>query len=94
MPEKADGKKYRTYLKKALDKIREFDPTFLVVSLGLDLAKGDPTGTFSLIGADFRENGRMIAGMNLPTLVVQEGGYKTRTLGSNARQFFQGMLDE
>ncbi len=93
MPEKADGKKYRTYLNTALDRIRRFEPTFLLISLGFDLAKGDPTGTFSLVGADFRENGRMIAGLNLPTLVVQEGGYKTRTLGTNARQFFQGMLD-
>jgi acetoin utilization deacetylase AcuC-like enzyme len=27
----------------------------------------------------------------LPTLVVQEGGYRTRTLGANARNFFQGL---
>lgn len=29
----------------------------------------------------------------LPTLVVQEGGYRTRTLGINARSFFRGLVN-
>jgi acetoin utilization deacetylase AcuC-like enzyme len=77
----------------ALEKIRKFDPQFLVLSLGLDTAKGDPTGSFSLMARDFRENGRMIGALQLPTLVVQEGGYKTQTLGINARHFFNGLWD-
>ena len=32
----------------------------------------------------------MLAEMGLPTLIVQEGGYRTKTLGQNARQFFEG----
>lgn len=66
---------------------------FLVISLGLDPAKGDPTGTWSLTATDFVENGRLIAQLQLPTLVVQEGGYKTRTLGVNARSFFTGLAE-
>ena len=31
--------------------------------------------------------------INLPTLIVQEGGYRTRTLGINARRFFEGLND-
>jgi acetoin utilization deacetylase AcuC-like enzyme len=42
---------------------------------------------------DFRENGRMIGALGLPTLVVQEGGYKTQTLGVNARHFFSGLWE-
>jgi acetoin utilization deacetylase AcuC-like enzyme len=42
---------------------------------------------------DFRENGRMIGGLGLPTLVVQEGGYRTQTLGINARHFFSGLWE-
>jgi acetoin utilization deacetylase AcuC-like enzyme len=93
LPEKVDGARYRTALIKSLSLIREFDPAFLVVSLGLDPAKGDPTGTWSLVAADFRENGRLIGAAGWPVLVVQEGGYRTRTLGVNARSFFQGLLD-
>ncbi|MDH4107437.1 MAG: histone deacetylase family protein [Gammaproteobacteria bacterium] len=92
-PENIDGERYRKVLAGALDRIRKFDPQFLVLALGLDTAKGDPTGSFLLMTKDFRENGRMIGGLRLPTLVVQEGGYKTQTLGVNARHFFTGLWD-
>ena len=62
-----------------------------MVALGLDPAKGDPTGTWFLGAADFEENGRMIGALGLPMLIVQEGGYRTRTLGVNARRFFEGL---
>lgn len=91
LPEIQDGKQYRDALGIALDRIREFSPAFLIVALGLDPAKGDPTGTWSLGPKDFELNGRMISGMELPTLVIQEGGYRTRTLGKNARSFFTGL---
>jgi acetoin utilization deacetylase AcuC-like enzyme len=63
------------------------------VALGLDPAKGDPTGTWTLAAADFRRNGAAIGALRLPTLVVQEGGYRTRSLGANARAFFQGLVE-
>ena len=34
----------------------------------------------------------MIGELGLPTLIVQEGGYRTRTLGLNARHFLEGFL--
>ena len=93
LPETQNGEQYRVGLKRALRAIRDFGPSCLVVALGLDPAKGDPTGTWHLTPADFRENGRLIGALSLPTLVVQEGGYRTRTLGINARHFFQGLLE-
>ncbi|MDH5648036.1 MAG: histone deacetylase family protein [Gammaproteobacteria bacterium] len=91
LPEKTDVDRYQRTLTRALKKIADFRPAFLVVALGLDTAKADPTGTWQLVAKDFHANGRMIGGLNLPTLVVQEGGYRTRTLGSNARHFFEGL---
>jgi acetoin utilization deacetylase AcuC-like enzyme/predicted N-acetyltransferase YhbS len=91
LPEAADGKRYRDALEQALARIRRFRPTYLVVALGLDTARSDPTGTWALEGRDFEENGRRIGALRLPTLVVQEGGYRTRTLGANARRFFEGL---
>ena len=92
LPEIVDGNKYRETLSLALKAIAQYDPDFLVVALGLDTAKGDPTGTWMLRAKDFEHNGRMIAELDLPTLVVQEGGYRTRTLGVNARSFFRGLI--
>jgi acetoin utilization deacetylase AcuC-like enzyme len=91
LPENIDGVRYRAELNKALERITRYKPRFLVVSLGLDTAKGDPTGSFTLTAQDFRENGGLIGALSLPTLVVQEGGYRIRTLGSNARHFFLGL---
>jgi acetoin utilization deacetylase AcuC-like enzyme len=34
----------------------------------------------------------MVGALGLPTVVIQEGGYRTRTLGTNARHFFEGFL--
>lgn len=93
LKENLDSTAYRKVLAGALEKVRKFDPQFLVLALGLDTAKGDPTGSFSLMAKDFRENGRMIGALNLPILVVQEGGYKTQTLGINARNFFTGFWE-
>jgi len=93
LPEQVDGPRYREALGVALRRLRGFRPRFLVVALGLDPAKGDPTGTWSLTGRDFRENGRLIGALKLPTLVVQEGGYRIRSLGSNARNFFEGLWE-
>lgn len=93
LPEKVDGKRYRCALQKALSRIKEHKPEVLIVSFGLDVAKGDPTGTWSLEAPDFEENGRLIGALGLPTVIVQEGGYKTNSLGKNARFFFQGLLN-
>jgi acetoin utilization deacetylase AcuC-like enzyme len=92
LPEVVGGVAYRRALEQALDRIVDFVPLVLVVALGFDPAKGDPTGTWSLTARDFAANGRMIGQLGLPTLVVQEGGYRTRTLGLNARSFFEGFL--
>jgi len=91
MPEKLDGIRYAEVLQRALSRVRRFGPKFLVVALGFDTAKGDPTGSWSLGPKDFEYNGQLIGAMGLPTLVVQEGGYRTRTLGTNARRFFTGL---
>jgi acetoin utilization deacetylase AcuC-like enzyme len=93
LAENLDGGQYRKVLADALKKIEKFAPQFLVVALGLDTAKGDPTGSFKLLARDFRENGRMIGALGMPTLIVQEGGYRTQTLGVNAKHFFLGLWE-
>ncbi len=91
LPEKIGGERYRQALTQALARISRFKPGMLVVSLGLDTARNDPTGSWSLGAKDFDQNGALIGGLGLPTLIVQEGGYNTRTLGVNARHFFIGL---
>ncbi len=89
--EQVGGPAYRKTLARALARILKFRPAVLIVCLGLDTAKGDPTGTWSLTPEDFEANGRLIGHLGLPTLVVQEGGYKIPSLGVNALRFFRGL---
>jgi acetoin utilization deacetylase AcuC-like enzyme len=44
LAENLDGNEYRQVLADALKRIEKFAPQFLVLALGLDTAKGDPTG--------------------------------------------------
>ncbi len=94
LPENIDGEKYRVQLQRAFKEIRRFAPEFLIVALGLDTAKNDPTGSWLLDESDFYENGLLIGGLGLSTLVVQEGGYENRVVGRNAAAFFKGLWDE
>ena len=85
-----DGR-YLEALDEALGIVRRFKPEILVVSLGLDIAKADPTGTWSVTPEGLYEIGRRIGGMKYPTLLVQEGGYNIRFLGRNAARLLTGV---
>ncbi len=90
LAESVTNREYLLVLKKALKIIGKFQPKFLIIALGFDTAKRDPTGTWNLKADDFFTNGYAIGALKLPTLFVQEGGYRQRNLGINARNFFSG----
>ncbi|MBN2213105.1 MAG: histone deacetylase family protein [Bacteroidales bacterium] len=90
LKENITGDDYRQVLISALKAIKKYHPVYLIVCLGLDTAKGDPTGTWKLSAGDFRKNGEIIGEMPCQTLFIQEGGYRNRSLGINARNFFEG----
>ena len=73
LPEDADPPTYRRALAVALQRIRRFEPAFLVVSLGFDTAAGDPTGSWHNRPEDFRKIGEAIGTLEPATLVIQEG---------------------
>lgn len=85
--------KYEKSLDLALKKIKEFKPEYFILSLGLDLAKGDPTGTWSFTIDDFRVIGSKFKNFHIPILIVQEGGYHQKDLGKCAKAFFEGVIN-
>jgi len=91
-PDTAEPAYLRT-LEKAIQCVKRFRPTFLVVSLGMDILKGDPTGTFVLSVATLNRIGRRLLELRLPTLVVQEGGYNLQNLKRGAVSIFTGMAE-
>jgi acetoin utilization deacetylase AcuC-like enzyme/GNAT superfamily N-acetyltransferase len=91
LPEDIGDDEYLVVLENALSLIRDFAPRHLVVSAGLDIAKGDPTGAWKITPSGFDRIGAAIGALRLPTLVVQEGGYDSRVLGRNARNLIGGL---
>jgi acetoin utilization deacetylase AcuC-like enzyme len=53
----------------------------LVVALGVDAAAADPESPLEVTAGGFREAGRILGELGLPTVVVQEGGYDLATVG-------------
>ena len=81
---------YLAALQDAFDRIVAFDPGALVVALGLDAHVGDPFQGMKITTEGFGRIATRIAALNLPTVMVQEGGYLTDDLGSNLSSFLTG----
>jgi len=90
LPENAGPDLYLSTLEKAIRRIEKFSPMFLMICIGFDVMKGDPTGSFGLKADTMKQIGMRLALLNLPTLVVQEGGYNLRNLKVGAPAFFAG----
>lgn len=85
-----NNQEYHRALEIALSAIQKFQPQYLVVSFGADTHEADPIGGFSLTTTYFRQMAQTIYQLNLPTVIVQEGGYNTSLLGENVVSFLQG----
>ena len=89
----SDDETHLRTLEKAFAAIRSFGADALVVSLGLDAFEGDPLKGFAITTPGFRRIGRAIAGLGLPSLLVQEGGYLCPELGENLTAALAGFQD-
>ena len=82
---------YSASLETALQRVTDFGADTLVLAAGLDIAVDDPFKGFAIATPEFAMIGRMIAGLKLPTLVVQEGGYPSPSLGLNLASLLKGL---
>ena len=80
-------------LEQALDQVRRFGADVLVLAAGLDAFAGDPFGGLGVSTEGFRRIGRLCAGLGLPTVIVQEGGYLCPELGANLEALLGGFRD-
>jgi acetoin utilization deacetylase AcuC-like enzyme len=86
-----DLSQYLAALDIALQRVSDFAPTHLVLASGLDIAIDDPFKGFAIRTEDFAQIGARIAQMRLPTVVVQEGGYPSPSLGLNLASLLKGL---
>jgi acetoin utilization deacetylase AcuC-like enzyme len=76
----------------AVDELLECvrDAYVLVVSLGVDAAGTDPESPLEVTANGFREAGRRIGRVGVPTVFVQEGGYDLLSLGELVAETLEG----
>lgn len=92
LPLGTNGRTYLETLQQAIQNVAQFNPDILLISLGVDTAKGDPNGEFLLEQGDFAAMGQLFAQVDLPKVVVQEGGYILDSIGKNVHAFLQNIL--
>lgn len=78
-------------LQQAIHRLHGFAPQAVVLSLGLDIYAHDPQSIFGIATDDFATIGHHIRGLNLPTVLVMEGGYAVQDLPRNISSFFRGL---
>jgi len=80
--------------KKSLNKticiVKNYNPDFLLISLGVDTFENDPISFFKLKSDDYFDVGGIISSLNLPTLFVMEGGYAINEIGINTVNILKG----
>lgn len=79
-------------LHDAIKRIRLFGAEALVVSLGVDAFKEDPISFFRLESSHFKDAGKEIAALQLPTVFAMEGGYAIEAVGINTVNVLEGFL--
>lgn len=87
---------YLAALSEAVTAIKEFNLGFLVLSAGFDFMENDPAplsgGSFRIGTSGLDSVARIVASLNLPTVIIQEGGYNVQLLGSYVVRLLTGFI--
>ena len=75
---------------RLVDAARTHGSEAVVVALGVDAAAGDPNSPLAVTEDGYREAGRRLGALGVPTVLVQEGGYVLETIGQLVRATLEG----
>lgn len=85
-------REYRVALAQVIEAVARFRPAFLIIALGTDAHEADPIGGMKLTTPFFEEMGSQFRQLQLPTLIVQEGGYNLDVVGDCVVRFLKGIV--
>jgi acetoin utilization deacetylase AcuC-like enzyme len=71
---------------------KRFGAEALVVSAGWDAHRDDPLSKLNVTGEAYGRVGEILAALNLPSVIVQEGGYSLAAVAEAAPNFVEGFL--
>lgn len=74
-------------LEQAVQRVISFDADIVFIALGLDAYENDPLGGLKVSTRGFARAGEIIGNIDLPVVLVQEGGYISDALSTNLKEF-------
>jgi acetoin utilization deacetylase AcuC-like enzyme len=84
---------YFQVFKEAISLIKQFEAKYLVISLGVDTFEKDQLGNFRLSSEIYTLlAGHIIGELDVPVLIVMEGGYNIEYLAKNVVSFLTPFL--
>jgi len=84
---------YLLALNEALKKIKDFNPSILVVSAGFDGYCGDHIGNLGLFRSSYKKIGQKIKTLDVPVCSLLEGGYDLNNLPECVLNYIKGLED-
>jgi len=90
LPPNTSYDEWKVSLFKAINEVKNFNPDFLLISLGVDTYEKDPISFFKLKSNDYFDVGSVISSLDIPTLFVMEGGYAINEIGVNTVNILKG----
>ncbi|MCF2515908.1 histone deacetylase family protein [Sphingomonas sp. G124] len=91
LPRGTDVMGYQEALGVALNAIAAHQADLIVLSFGADTFEDDPISYFRLRKDDYPKIAARVASLELPILVIMEGGYAVDALGLNVEAFLAGL---
>lgn len=92
LPLKSEDPAWLAAISEGMTSITNYAPSALLVSLGFDPFKGDPSSDLAVSTEGFRAAGERIGAYRGPVVLVQEGGYLVDKLGENLNAFLDGFM--
>lgn len=86
---KADDEAIVSGVDRLIEAATRFGAEALVVSAGWDAHKDDPLSRLSVTEEAYSRIGEQLGAMNLPTVIVQEGGYSLAAVAECAPRFVE-----
>jgi acetoin utilization deacetylase AcuC-like enzyme len=94
LPAGISDETYLQVFREAVSLIKAFGARYLVVSLGVDTFEKDQLGNFRLSSDIYKTlAGYLISELQVPVLIVMEGGYNTEYLATNVVSFLTPFIN-
>jgi acetoin utilization deacetylase AcuC-like enzyme len=91
MPHGSDESLFFNRLETAIQAIEAYQPDAMVFCSGFDIYEEDPQSKVRVTTTGIERLASQVSQLNLPMVIVQEGGYHYDTMPNNLAAFFKGL---